>query len=156
MYRVKRVRKNAKPVAETASHSPKRNRLDFLQKEEIIKKNFNLATHREENPNSLLRQTITFCPCHENENEEPEEEDFTVTEPEPVISNSSAITMCDELKKFCIKNNIPIDQEMFSSIKTTATVNKENLFVNAKQSSIKNFFKPYQVQSTSGISTSLI
>ncbi|RNA29812.1 hypothetical protein BpHYR1_033777 [Brachionus plicatilis] len=64
--------------------------------------------------------------------------------------------MCDELKKFCIKNNIPIDQEMFSSIKTTATVNKENLFVNAKQSSIKNFFKPNQVQSTSVISTSLI
>ncbi|RNA05490.1 hypothetical protein BpHYR1_028511, partial [Brachionus plicatilis] len=38
MYRVKLLRKNAKPVDETASDSPKRKRLDFLQKEEIIKK----------------------------------------------------------------------------------------------------------------------
>ncbi|RNA33653.1 hypothetical protein BpHYR1_019113 [Brachionus plicatilis] len=53
MYRVKRIRKNAKPVAETASDSPKRNRLDFLQKEEIIKKilSFNFPD------NTLFRST---------------------------------------------------------------------------------------------------
>ncbi|RNA05593.1 hypothetical protein BpHYR1_052592 [Brachionus plicatilis] len=92
------------------------------------------------NDEEIVQSTLESTQS-DSENEEPEEEDFTVTEPEPVISNSSAITMCDELKKFYIKSNIPIDQEMFSSIKTSAT--------NAKQSSIRNFFKPNQVQSTS-------
>ncbi|RNA05594.1 jerky homolog-like [Brachionus plicatilis] len=85
MYRVRRIKKNGKPVLETASNSKKRNRLDFLQKEEIIKKirlgfghvkvagdfnigistvykiwknENNLAMYSEENPNSPLLKSL--------------------------------------------------------------------------------------------------